>query len=145
MPESERRTRTFLLDTNVFVAAIKHPRRETATLRFLVTLLNRKDVDLVGNEYWVEEMVRYAEEFRSQTAAWLVSVLVKRTRLVRVAKNYRTVCARYVTTTDPADTLHAATCLQEQATLVSNDKHFNRIRDEGIIEVWSISKAIQSL
>ena len=144
MPASESSTRTFLLDTNVFVAAVKEPRRETATLRFLLALLQREDVRLVGNAFWVEEMLRYAEAFHSETAAWLVGALLSRTRLVDVAPNFVTVCAKHVTTRDPADILHAATCLQEQAILVSNDKHFDRIRDEGVIEVWNITKAIRS-
>jgi len=50
-----------------------------------------------------------------------------------------------VTTPDPADVLHAATCLQERAVLVTNDRHFDRIREEGIVEVWDIAKAIRSL
>jgi predicted nucleic acid-binding protein len=144
VPASEKSIRTFLLDTNVFVAAVKHPRRETATLRFLLALLEREDLRLVGNAFWIEEMVRYAEEFRSETAAWLVGALLDRTRVVRVERNFVKVCAKYVTTPDPADVLHAATCLQERAILVSNDRHFDRIRDEGVIEVWSIAKAIRS-
>ena len=145
MPASERTTRTFLLDTNVFVAAVKDPRRETATLRFLLELLGRDDVRLVGNPYWVEEMVRYAEEFRSETAAWLVGALLGRTRIVPLAQSFIVAAAKFMKTPDPADLLHAATCLQEEAVLVSNDRHFNRIRDEGVIEVWGISKAIRSL
>lgn len=145
MPASGRNTPTFLLDTNVFVAAVKHPRRETATLRFLLALLEREDTRLVGNPFWVEEMLRYAEEFHSETAAWLVGALLGRTRVVRVERNFVTVCAEYVTTPDPADLLHAATCLQERAVLVSNDRHFDRIREAGVIEVWSITQAIRSL
>ena len=145
MPESARPTRTYLLDTNVFVAAIKDPRKETETLRFLLDLLGRDDVGLVGNEHWVDEMLRYAEEFRSQTAAWLASLLMSRTRLVHVEDNYVRVCAQYMGTPDPADVLHAATCLQERAVLISNDKHFNRIRDRRVIAVWNISKAIRSV
>ena len=145
MPASEGSTRTFLLDTNVFVAAVKHPRRETTTLRFLLALLEREDTRLVGNAFWVEEMLRYAEEFRSETAAWLVGALLDRTRVVRVERNFVTVCAKYVTTPDSADVLHAATCLQERAILVSNDRHFDRIREEGVIEVWNIAHAIRSL
>jgi predicted nucleic acid-binding protein len=145
VPESAKTTRTFLLDTNIFVAAVKHPRRESATLRFLLALLGREDVGLVGNVYWVEEMLRYAEAFESETAARLVGALLRRARIVPVARNFVVVCAKYVTTPDPADVLHAATCLQERAILVSNDRHFDRIRDEGVIEVWSISKAIRSL
>ena len=91
MPASGRNTPTFLLDTNVFVAAVKHPRRETATLRFLLALLEREDTRLVGNPFWVEEMLRYAEEFHSETAAWLVGALLGRTRVVHVAPNFVTV------------------------------------------------------
>ena len=142
---SARSTRTFLLDTNVFVAAVKDPRRETATLRFPLDVLTRDDVALAGNDLWVEEMVRYAEEFRSETASWLVGALVGKARLVSVDANFRAICRRYVTTPDPADVLHAATCLQERATLVSNDRHFDRIRREGIVAVWTVSEAIRSL
>ena len=138
-------TRTFLLDTNVFVAAVKDPRRETARLRFLLDVLTRDDVELVGNDLWVEEMVRYAEEFRSETASWLVGALVGKARLVSVDANFRAICRRYITTPDPADVLHAATCLQERATLVSNDRHFDRIRREGIVAVWTVSEAIRFL
>ena len=144
MHASERRIRTFLLDTNVFVAAVKHPGRETGTLRFLLELIQCDDLSLVGNEYWVEEMLRYAEEFHSETASWLVGALLNRTQLVLVGNNFVSICAGYMSTNDPADILHAATCLQERAILISNDKHFNRIRDEHIIEVWSITKAIRS-
>ncbi len=144
MPASGKNTQTFLLDTNVFVAAIKSPRRETATLRFLPALLEREDVRLVGNRFWVEEMLRYAEAFHSETAAWLVGRLLSRTRVVEVAPSFVRVCAKAMATRDPADTLHAATCLQEQAILVSNDRHFDRIRDEGVIDVRSIGHAIRS-
>ena len=144
MPASERTTRTFLLDTNVFVAAIRHPRRQTDSLRLLLDLLEHEDVELVGNPYWVEEMLRYAEEFRSETATSLISALLKRTRIVAVARNFVKVCARYVTTSDLSDVTHAATCLQEHAILISNDRHFDRIRDAGVLEVWNISDAIRA-
>jgi predicted nucleic acid-binding protein len=143
--ESAKPTRTYLLDTNAFVAAVKNPRKETETLRFLLDLIGRYDVELVGNEYWVDEMLRYAEEFRSQTSAWLASLLMRRTRLVHVEDNYVRVCARYMGTPDPANVHNAATCLQERAVLISNDKHFNRLRDQGVIEVWNISRAIRSI
>ena len=138
-------TRTFLLDTNVFVAAVKHPRRETATLRLVLEFLRREDLALVGNDLWLEEMLRYAEEFRSETASQVVSALVAKVRFVQVQANFRALCRRYIRTPDPADILHAATCLQERAILVSNDRHFDRIRDEKVIDVWDITKAIRSL
>ena len=137
--------RTFLLDTNVFVAAVKYPKRETATLRLLLDVLRRGDIALVGNDLWLEEMLRYAEAFRSETASQLVAALIEKTRFVRVDVPFQAVCRRFMTTPDPADILHAATCLQERAVLVTNDRHFDRIREEGIVEVWDIAKAIRSL
>ncbi|OPY47221.1 MAG: hypothetical protein A4E46_00565 [Methanosaeta sp. PtaU1.Bin016] len=44
-----------------------------------------------------------------------------------------------------ADTVHAATCLHTGAVLISNDAHFDRINDAGIIEVWKISEAIKRI
>lgn len=41
MPASAGTTRTLLFDTNVFVAAVKHRRRETASLRLIFGLLRR--------------------------------------------------------------------------------------------------------
>jgi len=145
MPASAGTTRTLLLDTNVFVAAVKHPRRETASPRLILGLLRRDEVRLVGNVYWIEELLRYAEEFHSETAAWLISALLDRTRIVEVTANFVRISARYVRTPDLADVVHAATCLQERAILVSNDRHFDRIRDAGVLEVWSISGAIRAL
>ena len=43
------------------------------------------------------------------------------------------------------DILHAAVCLKLDAILITNDTHFNKIRDEGIIKVWNISKVIKKL
>ncbi len=141
---SESPIRSFLLDTNVFVAAVKHPGRETGTLRFILELIQNDNLPLVGNNFWVEEMLRYAEEFHSETAALLVEALLNRTRMVQVGNNFISICAKYVPENEPADTLHAATCLQESAILITNDKHFNQIRDEHVIEVWSITRAIRS-
>jgi predicted nucleic acid-binding protein len=44
-----------------------------------------------------------------------------------------------------ADALHAATCLYAGGILVSNDRHFEKIRQSEIIEVWTISEAIAEL
>lgn len=35
--------------------------------------------------------------------------------------------------------------LKSDAVLVANDKHFDRVKDEGIVEVWRISEAIERL
>ncbi len=139
---SARDTQTFLLDTNVFVSAIKRPGRETAALGLILHLIESEDVELVGNDLLAEEMVRYAEEFRSETASWLIGALLKKTRFVQVKRSFHAACRRYIRTPDPADLLHAATCLQESAVLISNDKHFSRIAEAGIVEVWTVAKAV---
>jgi len=78
-----------LVDTNLFIAAIKNPKKETASLRLLLEL-----------------------------------------------------CKPYFPEEELIDIYHAATCLQEGAVVITNDRHFDKINDEKIIEVWSISKAI---
>ncbi len=140
---SARSTRTFFLDTNVFVAAVKRPARQTASLSLILSLIEGEEVELVGNDLLAEEMVRYAEEFRSETASWLIGALLRKTRFVNVERSFRTVCRKYISTPDPSDLLHAATCLQERAVLISNDKHFARLREAGVVEVWTVTEAVR--
>jgi predicted nucleic acid-binding protein len=134
-----------LLDTNVLVAAIKNPRKQTHTLRLLVRIIEDPNIRLVADELLVEEMLRYAELLRSPTAATIVAALLGKTSLVTVSQNYRTICRAYVKTPNKADVLHAAACLQTGAVMISNDHHFNRVGDEEIIKVWSIADAVKNL
>jgi len=138
-------TQTFLLDSNVFIAAIKNPRKQTETLRLIVRLIEDSKIRLVADELLLEEMLRYAELLNSQTEATIVEALLSKTSLIRVSKNYRKICKAYIETPDRADILHAGTCLQTGATLITNDHHFDRIRKEDIINVWTITEAIGRL
>jgi predicted nucleic acid-binding protein len=47
--------------------------------------------------------------------------------------------------TEMSDIVHAATCLYADAVLITNDRHFDKIKKAGIIEVWSNAKAIKRL
>jgi predicted nucleic acid-binding protein len=134
-----------LLDSNVFIAAIKDPSKQTDTLNLIMKIIADPNVTLVANELLIDEMIRYAELLESETAAALVAALLGRTSPVRVSENYRKICMTYIHTPDRADVLHAATCLQTESILITNDHHFDRMRDQGIIKVWSIRKAIQEL
>lgn len=145
MKKSKPVTQTFLLDTNVFIAAIKDPTRQTNTLRLLLEFIKNPSIKLVGNDLLVEEMLRYVELLKSETVAMLVSALLSKMELVRVSRNHRKVCKTYIRTPDKADVLHAATCLQTGAVLITNDKHFDQIKKEGAIEVLSVSEAIKKL
>lgn len=90
-------------------------------------------------------MLRYAELLRSQTVATIVAALLAKTSIVIVPEGHLRICKRYLGTTDLADIMHAAACLKTDSILITNDRHFNRIRDEGIIKVWSIAEAIKQL
>ena len=145
MTRSDPGTRTLLLDNNVFASAIKNPTKETATLKLILEMIRDKDTGLVGNEFPAEEMARYAEDFSSETAALLLHALISKMDIVEVQERFTAACRSIMGTDDPADVLHAATCLQTGATLITNDRHFDTIRDEGIIEVWSTAEAIRRL
>ena len=134
-----------MLDSNVFIAAIKNPRKQTTTLRLLVKIVENPDITLVADELLLDEMLRYAELLKSQTAAIIVAALLTKTTMVKVPRNYRKICKTYIETPDRADILHAGTCLQTGAILITNDHHFDRIRKKGIIKVWSIAEAIERL
>jgi len=138
-------TQTFLLDTNVLISALKEPRRQTDTLRLILKIIEEPSIGLMGNDLLVEEMGRYAELLGSETAAILLYALIAKMEIPPIQENYRTICKSYIDTPDKADVLHAATCLQTNAILITNDHHFDRIRDEGIIRVWTITEAIRKL
>lgn len=90
-------------------------------------------------------MIRYAEEYPSETAATLLQALASKVNIIHVEPRYIKICNQYITTEDPSDILHAATCLQSGSILITDDHHFNKIRDEGIIEVQNTKDTIKTL
>jgi len=54
-------------------------------------------------------------------------------------------CKPFFPVGSAADVVHAATCLHTGAVLISNDAHFDGIKEVDIIEVWSITDAIKEL
>jgi predicted nucleic acid-binding protein len=54
-------------------------------------------------------------------------------------------CVPFFKEANLADMIHAATCLASEAILITNDRHFDRIKRVGLIEVWSIADAISLL
>lgn len=138
-------TKTFLLDNNVFISAVNDLRKSTETLRLILRLIEDPHVKLVGNDILVEEMLRYMELLKSETATTILAALLSKMEIILVQEKYRKICKAYVNTPDKADILHAATCLQADAIMIINDHHFDNIRDEAIITVWSISEAISKI
>jgi len=140
-----RDTRTFSLDTNVLIAAIKNPSKETDTLKLLTKIIKDPTLRLVADELLLEEMIRYAELLKSPTTATLIAALTRKTSVVNVSEKYQSICKTHIKTPNKGDILHAAACLQTEAALITNDQHFKRIAKERIIEVWSITDAIKAL
>jgi predicted nucleic acid-binding protein len=132
-----------LLDANAFVAAIKNLSRETPTYRLLVYLLEREDIRLVGNILLAKEYLRYAEVFPSPTAAALAVALAQRMDVVPVEDRFILACSPYFPAGGGTDCVHAATCLQTGAVLVSNDKDFEPIAKAGLVHRWTVTDAIR--
>ena len=132
-----------LLDTNVFVSAVKDAARQTDTFRLIVFLLERADIRLVGSEVLAQEYLRYAAAFPSPTASALVSAILERMEIVRVEDRFVRACASHFPPGEVADLVHAATCLQTGAVLVTNDRHFRGIGRAGVIRLVGTTEAIR--
>ncbi len=89
------------------------------------------------------EMEKYAQVFDSKRGKEILKKLIDKTEVVDVEEKFLRLCKPYFPEEELIDIYHAATCLQEGAILVTNDRHFDKINDEKIIEVWSISMAIR--
>jgi predicted nucleic acid-binding protein len=134
-----------LVDTNLFISAIKNPKRETTSLRLLLEIIDNTTIVLIGNEFLIMEMEKYVQVFESKHGKEILQKLIDKTELVDVDETFLHLCKSYLPKNELIDIYHAATCLQEDAILITNDKHFDKIKDNKIIEVWSISKAIKEL
>ena len=131
-----------LLDANVFVSAIKPVPRVTDSLRLLVHLLDA-GVRLVGNEVLAEEYLRYAQLLPSPTAAALAASILGRMEIIHVEERFVHACAPYFGAKSAKDCVHAATCLQLGATLVSNDHDFDAVDRAGVIRRMTIGEAVR--
>ncbi|VVB66873.1 PIN domain protein [uncultured archaeon] len=134
----DRSTR-FLIDTNLFVAAIKSGKTKSTEL--LIRLIDGP-WDLVADDILISEYERYSAKFEAHAFFDLV-----RRKVVIIEQSEEDIikCKPFFLKGSGSDVVHAATCLHTGAILISNDTHFNRIKEEGIIEVWSITDAIKNL
>jgi len=136
----ERSTR-FLLDTNVFIAAAK--RGWTRTTELIIKLIDGQE-DLIADEALIGEYGRYAKDL-GDFGQLLLYRLLQEVVVLEQSDDEISRCLPFFPENQEADVLHAATCLSAGGILISNDKHFEKIRSAGIIEVWTISEAIDRL
>lgn len=139
----------FLLDTNVFIAAFKSGYTETT--RLILKLLSDPGIELVVNSVLLEEYRSWLSKLSSrlpyirEQAEILYTLITSKAILVEPDRDHVERCKPFIPEREYADLYHAATCLKANAILITNDKGFDRIAKAGIIEVWSITKAIKEL
>jgi len=134
-----------LVDANVFIAAIKNPGNKTRSLDLIIELIENKKINLVGNDLLLLEFEKYSEKFNSETASHLLKRLKDKIKVVDVNEDHIKISRKFIPKAEAVDIIHAATCIQEISILITNDKHFDKISENSIIEVWNISKAIENL
>ncbi|MCL7410855.1 MAG: PIN domain-containing protein [Methanosarcinaceae archaeon] len=131
-----------MVDTNLFIAVIKNPRKDTTSLKLLLALIDDTDIALIGNEFLIMEMEKYTQVFESARGREIVQKLIDKIRIIDVNEKFLRLCKSYFPEDELIDMYHAATCIQADSILITNDRHFDKINDDKIIEVWSISKTI---
>ena len=134
-----RNIQRFLVDTNLFISAIKKWAKSTDLLIYLLT---DPEIELIGNDVLLGEYSKFSSELRAPELFELIQSVVI---IDNPSEIYVSDCKQYFPKNQMADVVHAATCLQSNAVLISNDKHFDKIREMKIIEVWKISEAIEKL
>lgn len=151
MSRPEKSTKPFVVDTNVFVAAIKpfakaSARKEmSGAFALVMRLLVDDGIHLIANTRLVDEYRRLEKELNSPTSTLLLEQLIKKMEIVEAREETVRRCKPYIPEEEAADMVHAATCLQTGAILVTNDGDFDKIKDERIIKVLSISEAIRQI
>jgi len=130
----------FLIDANVFIAAVK--KGWTKTTELVLHLLSNPEFTLVANDVLLSEYEKYAKAFDAEN---FLEFLKIRVTVVNPSDDEIRVCKQHFSESEVADMIHAATCLKTNSVLITNDKHFDRIKKAGLIEVWNISEAISRI
>jgi predicted nucleic acid-binding protein len=133
------RSSRYLLDNTVFIAAVK--RRWTKSTELIYHLLDSQ-AEIFANELLIFEYEKYAKTLGTYE---LLTYLKKAVIEVNPSQDEIDTCGAFFPESEMSDIVHAATCLYADAVLITNDRHFDKIKKAGIIEVWSNAKAIKRL
>ncbi len=115
----------------------------TKTTDLVIRLIDGQE-DLIADEALMSEYGRYSKDF-GDFGQLLLYRLLQKVIVLEQSDDGIARCLPFFPESQEADVLHAATCLSAGGILISNDKHFEKIRSAGIIEVWTISEAIDRL
>lgn len=133
------RSSRYLLDNTVFIAAVK--RGWTKSTELVYHLLDGP-AELFADELLIFEYEKYA---KALDAYDLLNYLKKAVIQANPSQEEIDACAPFFPESVLSDAVHAATCLYVDAILITNDKHFDRIKKNEPVEVWSNTKAIKRL
>ena len=113
---------------------------------FPARLINDDELELFANRWLLDGYKRLGEQLSSETSELILGQLTAKMSEVTELEEKAVACCRpYLPAGEDADVLHAATWLQSRAVLTTNDRDFDKIKESGVIEVWSISDAIRKL
>lgn len=144
MKKQEGCTQRFLTDTNLLISGVMAG-KNTRTLQLLLKLLLDDAIELVAGTPLLIELEEIGHIFRQPLPKEVYNALLNKTRRIDPSPESVQACKPYFPGTEASDMVHAATCLEAEATLITNDRHFDRIRDAGLIRVWNIQEAIEKL
>ncbi len=136
MPDRNSR---YLLDNTVFIAAVK--RKWTKSAELVYHLLD-SSAELFADELLIFEYEKYAIALGTSE---LLNYMKKSVIQVNPSQEEIDACAPFFPESELADIVHAATCLYADAILITNDNHFKKIKNSGLVKVWSNTKAIKIL
>lgn len=114
----------------------------TRSTNLLMTLL-LSEADIFVNDELLLEYEKYIHRVLGLYNLYLL--LQNRTLLVDPSQKSLETCRSFFPESQYADVVHAATCLETGATLITNDAHFKKIQEAGLIEVWNITRAIREI
>lgn len=96
MKQLKRDMRLFLVDANVFIAAIKNPDKKARSLDLIIELIENEKICLVGNDLLLLEFGKYSEKFRSETASHLLKRLKSKIKVVEVKEDSIEISRKYI-------------------------------------------------
>ena len=138
----------FMVDTNVFIAAFKSG--YTVTTKLLLKLLLDPKVELIADDVLLYEYRKWFDRLASavptvkEQAKILYRLIEEKATIIKPEKEDIGAVKPYMPETEYADTYHAAACLKAKATLITNDRDYDNVKSNHLIEVWSITEALRN-
>ncbi len=109
------RGKSFLIDTNVFIAAVK--KGWTKTTDLVLYLLTNPEFEIVANDVLIAEYEKYVKELSAEDFFEFLKI---RVNVFNPSKDEIEKCKRYFPG-EVGDVIHAATCLKTSALTRSRE------------------------